>query len=138
MLWVNTIDLAIGSSLLYNKKIHLERFVIRDKFFVKIVSILPIKEFLCLPFCEPLHFHIHQQWENGCKFEWKYNKLRTNTAWKVSVFGVLLVRIFLGVFLVRIFPHSDWIRRDTPYVSIFIANAGKYGPEKLRIRTLFT
>ena len=31
------------------------------------------------------------------------------TAWKVSVFGV---------FLVRIFPHSDWIRRDT-------ANAAK-------------
>ena len=26
------------------------------------------------------------------------------TAWKVSVFGVILVRIF---------PHSDWIRRDT-------------------------
>ena len=28
------------------------------------------------------------------------------TAWKVSPFGV---------FLVRIFPHSDWIRRDTAY-----------------------
>ena len=28
------------------------------------------------------------------------------------------------VFLVRIFPYSNWIRRDTP-------NAGKYGPEKL-------
>ena len=45
------------------------------------------------------------------------------TGWKVSVFGV---------FLVHIFPHSDWIRR------IFSPNAGKYGPEKLRIRTLFT
>ena len=38
---------------------------------------------------------------------------------KVSVFGV---------FLVRIFPHSDWIRRDT-------AECGKYGPEKLLIQT---
>ena len=28
------------------------------------------------------------------------------TAWEVSVFGVILVRIF---------PHSDWIRRDTEY-----------------------
>ena len=28
------------------------------------------------------------------------------TTWKVSVYGV---------FLVRIFPHSDWIRRDTEY-----------------------
>ena len=32
--------------------------------------------------------------------------------------------------LVRIFPHSDWIRRDTKYLSVFSPNAGKYGPEK--------
>ena len=43
------------------------------------------------------------------------------TAWEVSVFKV---------FLVHIFPHLDWIRRDTPY-------AGKYGPVKIQIRTLF-
>ena len=41
-----------------------------------------------------------------------------NTAWKVSVFGVILVRIF---------PHSDWIK----YLSVFNPNAGKCGPEKL-------
>ena len=34
-------------------------------------------------------------------------------------------------FLIRIFLHSDWIRRDTPYLSIFIPNAGKYRPEKI-------
>ena len=28
------------------------------------------------------------------------------TAWKVPVFGFILVHIF---------PHSDWIRRDTEY-----------------------
>ena len=33
-------------------------------------------------------------------------KLKMNTMWKVSVFRV---------FLVRIFPHSDWIRRETEY-----------------------
>ena len=33
-------------------------------------------------------------------------------------------------FLVRIFPHSDWIRRDTKYLSVLTPNAGKYGPEK--------
>ena len=38
-----------------------------------------------------------------------------------------------GVFLVRIFQHSD-----TPYLSVFSTNAGKYGPEKFRIRKLFT
>ena len=33
-------------------------------------------------------------------------------------------------FLVRIFLHSDWIRKDTSYLSVFSPNAGKYGPEK--------
>ena len=27
--------------------------------------------------------------------------------------------------------------RETPYLSVFSPNAGKYGPEKLRMRTLF-
>ena len=33
-------------------------------------------------------------------------------------------------FLVRIFPQSNRIRRDTPYLSVFSLNAGKYGAEK--------
>ena len=33
-------------------------------------------------------------------------------------------------FLVCIFPHSHWIRRDTECLSVFSPNAGKYGPEK--------
>ena len=45
-----------------------------------------------------------------------------HTAWKLSVFKV---------FLVRIFPHLDWIRRNTSYFSIFSADGGKYRPEKL-------
>ena len=39
-----------------------------------------------------------------------FTSSKTITAWKVSVFGVILVRIF---------PHSDWIGRDTsisPYL----------------------
>ena len=48
---------------------------------------------------------------------------------KLSVFGVILVRIFL---------QSDWIRKDTEYFSVFSPNAGKYGPECLRIQTFFT
>ena len=50
------------------------------------------------------------------------------TAWRVSVFRD---------FLVRIFPHSDWVRRDTSYLFVFSPNAGKCGSEKLQIRTLF-
>ena len=29
-----------------------------------------------------------------------------------------------------IFLHLDWIRRDTPYLSVFSPNAGKCGPEQ--------
>ena len=39
----------------------------------------------------------------------------------MSVFGVILVRIF---------PHSEWIRRNTPHLSVFSPmpeNAGKMG-----------
>ena len=40
-------------------------------------------------------------------------------------------------FLVRIFPHSDSIHRDTSYLSVFSPNAGKYGPEITPMWTLF-
>ena len=40
-------------------------------------------------------------------------------------------------FLVRIFPHSDWTRRDTSYLSVFSPNAGKYGPEKTPYLDIF-
>ena len=33
-------------------------------------------------------------------------------------------------FLDCTFPHSDWVLGDTPYLSVFIPNAGKYGQEK--------
>ena len=33
-------------------------------------------------------------------------------------------------FLVRVFSYSDWILRDTEYLSVFSPNAGKYGLEK--------
>ena len=48
--------------------------------------------------------------------------------WKMFVFAV---------FLICIFQHSDWIRWDTPYLSVFSPDAGKYGPKKLRIWTLY-
>ena len=46
-------------------------------------------------------------------------KARTHHCVKVSVFGV---------FLVRIFPHLDWIRRDTPYLSLSINGSINCGP----------
>ena len=72
-------------------------------------------------------FVLLEFWVNH-ESEIRMNK-KLNTAWKVSVYGV---------FLVRIFPHSDWIWRDTPYLTVCSPNAGKCKPEILRIRTLFT
>ena len=63
------------------------------------------------------------------RIDLSYVTLTSVTAWKVVVFGI---------FLVHIFPHLDWIRKDTEYLSVINPNAGKYGPEKLRVRTLFT
>ena len=34
------------------------------------------------------------------------------------------------------FSAFGWIKRDTPYLSLFSPNAGKWGSERLRIRTL--
>ena len=50
------------------------------------------------------------------------------TALKLSVFGV---------FLVRIFPHLNCIRRFTPQISVFCPNAGKRGNTNQQIQTLF-
>ena len=44
-----------------------------------------------------------------CRLPIDRNIPKNYTAWKVSVFGV---------FLVHIFPHSDWIQRDTPCLSL--------------------
>ena len=56
---------------------------------------------------------------------WKLLSFRflgyTSTAEKVSKYGV---------FLARVFRHSDWIRRDTPFLSVFSSNEAKYGQEK--------
>ena len=40
------------------------------------------------------------------------------------------IQIFLTAWKVPKSAHSDWIRRDTKYFSVFSPNAGKYGPEK--------
>ena len=51
-----------------------------------------------------------------------------------EVFSCEFSEMFQSSFLFRIFPHSDCILRDLP---VFTPNAGKYGPEKLRIRKFF-
>ena len=71
------------------------------------------------------------------KEQWKMKSIRKAKQWqKVSRNYTIthsVISVVFGVFLVFIFPHTDWIRRDTKYLKI-----KKYGTEKLRIRTFFT
>ena len=77
---------------------------------------------------------------------WNVSKYGVFTGLYFPAFGlnterhwVFLLRIFPRsdwirkdneFFLVRILPQLDWIRRDTQCLSVFSLNAGKYGPEK--------
>ena len=62
--------------------------------------------------------------------------------WQSSeyILGSKYIRILnmAEFFLVRIFPHSGWIRRDSPYLSVFSPNAENTDQKNLRIWTLFT
>ena len=76
----------------------------------------------------------------------KFSKMHSRNLSQIALPNMwLLVRIVLNniilhislrekcanteFFLVRIFPHLDWIRKDT-YLSVLCPNAGKYRPEK--------
>ena len=57
--------------------------------------------------------------KNKFRIRWYFMQcLDIIMAWKEYV---------LEAFLVRILPHLDWIRRDTPNLSIFFTNTRKYG-----------
>ena len=77
-------------------------------------------EKFCTVFFNPVKY---LRWTLSAKVlnKWKpVTIFAKSTAWKVSVFGVILVRIF---------THLDWIWRDTEYFSVFSPNAGKCCPE---------
>ena len=42
---------------------------------------------------------------------------KSTTVFNIALYSVWKVFVF-GVFLVRIFPHSDWVRKDTPYLCV--------------------
>ena len=63
--------------------------------------------------------------------------LRRILAWN-GLKRYCLKSIPIWSFLVRIFPHSDWLRSHMRYLSVFSRNAEKHGPEIFLIRTYFT
>ena len=48
------------------------------------------------------------------------------------------IRSFSGPYFLAFGLNTEWIQKDTEYLSIFSPNAGKCGPEKLLMRALFT
>ena len=95
---------------------------------VKIIlsDILKTKSFLHV---QAKHFARSGTVQHGHVFElctvWKYTE-------KKKQFEVSLCekRSNAEFFLVNIFLHSDWIRKDTKHLPLFSPNVGKYGPEK--------
>ena len=99
------------------------RIVLPEQFLRKLflIRLLFIKELFIVLFRHIISYKMF--FLSRCKF---IQCTYTYTTWEVSVFGV---------FLVPIFPHLEWIQRDTLYLSVF---SPKNGPERLQIRTLFT
>ena len=74
------------------------------------------------------------KWQTKTKVWQKKNHIKwmlPNIAWKVSIFGV---------FLVRNFPHSNWLRGDTEYYGYGhfsrSENAGKFSLSHVKSITL--
>ena len=72
---------------------------------------------------------------NGLIHKNDLSKIGVKSRKNIQAHCVKSVRI--QSFLVRIFPHSDWIWGDITYLSVFSPNARKYGPQKLRLQTLY-
>ena len=73
---------------------------------------------------------------NNYKTQLNNNFNSSSNNFKIIIHCVKIVRI--RSYSCPHFPHLNWIRRDTPYHSIFSPNTGYYGPDQLRIRTIFT
>ena len=112
-----TKDILAGK--LFSTKIFINSFILNAKELVKVQNVL-FETLQCLKMLRlskrySYLFDIVQSYiknESRRQILWK-----PFTAWKLSVFEVILVRIFL---------HSDWIH------PLFSPNAGKYGPELLQ------
>ena len=64
-------------------------------------------------------------WEFELNWLWKQDMIKGGAATNRLVVGLAITALKVcisKVFLVRHFPHSDWIRRDTTYLSVFSPN----------------
>ena len=56
-----------------------------------------------------------------------FNHSKPTTQSRLRCVKRVRIRSYSGPHFTRIFSHLDWIRRDTPYLSVFSPNPGKWG-----------
>ena len=86
--------------------------------------------------CLALIFYLDQHymhWKKIKEWENKSNNLKNLNSVKS-----VRIRSYSGPHFSCIFPHSDWIRRDTQYLSVFCPNAGKCQKNAEKMRTRIT
>ena len=119
-------------SMKFSKYLFLKYWKISKKNIIFIIQIMYCRIITCLLSCEFIFL-------NKVLFRYTLhfssNRLNKISPWQeeVNSRGVVIlcqrsmIELFsLRVILVRIFPHSDWIGRDTSHLSVFSPNAGKY------------
>ena len=119
-------------SMKFSKYLFLKYWKISKKNIIFIIQIMYCRIITCLLSCEFIFL-------NKVLFRYTLhfssNQLNKISPWQeeVNSRGVVIlcqrsmIELFsLRVILVRIFPHSDWIGRDTSHLSVFSPNAGKY------------
>ena len=75
-------------------------------------------------------FRLASLWITIAQIRWSQTLLKPSSVVIWSSMSLSEMRPNTEFFQVRIFLHSDWIRRNTKYLSVFSPNARKYGPEK--------
>ena len=109
--------------------------------FLNVIScLITINKITC---CKALVNSMFLLWKNMkylflykyCTIKFVYVEVMSIVVEEIICHTLSKVSIF-RVFLIRIFPHLDWIRRLAEHIFVFNPNVGKYRPEKLRIQTL--
>ena len=113
---------------IFNKFHWLIKSLIWRCFWFENISVFPNREVISIYWSAKTQHASHQNSENVCCIPLLHVILENISTF--LTFSLHEKCPNTELFLVRIFPHLDWIRRDTEYLSVFSLNAGKYGLEK--------
>ena len=113
---------------IFNKFHWLIKSLIWRCFWFENISVFPNREVISIYWSAKTQHASHQNSENVCCIPLLQVILENISTF--LTFSLHEKCPNTELFLVRIFPHSDRIRTETPYLSVLNPNVGKYGPEK--------